>query len=93
MFEPVHGSAPDISGKGIANPLAAILSLVAGGFVWGVSGMILFIPLAAILKIICQNYKELEPLAGLMGDEITEGNDTSQGNNEPQPSFWKKLFK
>ncbi len=26
MFEPVHGSAPDISGKGIANPMAAILS-------------------------------------------------------------------
>jgi len=27
MFEPVHGSAPDIAGQGIANPLAAILSL------------------------------------------------------------------
>jgi tartrate dehydrogenase/decarboxylase/D-malate dehydrogenase len=26
MFEPVHGSAPDIAGKGVANPLAAILS-------------------------------------------------------------------
>jgi tartrate dehydrogenase/decarboxylase/D-malate dehydrogenase len=26
MFEPVHGSAPDIAGKGWANPLAAILS-------------------------------------------------------------------
>src|SRR5205807_2249831 len=26
MFEPVHGSAPDIAGKSIANPLAAILS-------------------------------------------------------------------
>jgi tartrate dehydrogenase/decarboxylase/D-malate dehydrogenase len=26
MFEPVHGSAPDIMGRGIANPLAAILS-------------------------------------------------------------------
>src|SRR5438552_211740 len=26
MFEPVHGSAPDIAGKGIANPLAALLS-------------------------------------------------------------------
>jgi len=24
MFEPVHGSAPDIAGKGIANPVAAI---------------------------------------------------------------------
>lgn len=27
LFEPVHGSAPDIAGKGIANPLAAFLSL------------------------------------------------------------------
>ncbi len=26
MFEPVHGSAPDIAGKGLANPTAAILS-------------------------------------------------------------------
>jgi 3-isopropylmalate dehydrogenase len=26
LFEPVHGSAPDIAGKGIANPLAVILS-------------------------------------------------------------------
>jgi tartrate dehydrogenase/decarboxylase/D-malate dehydrogenase len=27
LFEPVHGSAPDIAGKGIANPLAAIWSV------------------------------------------------------------------
>ena len=26
MFEPIHGSAPDIAGKGIANPIASILS-------------------------------------------------------------------
>jgi tartrate dehydrogenase/decarboxylase / D-malate dehydrogenase len=26
LFEPVHGSAPDIAGKGVANPLAAVLS-------------------------------------------------------------------
>ena len=26
LFEPVHGSAPDIAGRGIANPLAMILS-------------------------------------------------------------------
>ena len=26
MFEPIHGSAPDIAGKGIANPLAAVWS-------------------------------------------------------------------
>jgi tartrate dehydrogenase/decarboxylase/D-malate dehydrogenase len=28
MFEPVHGSAPDIAGKGIANPIAAIWTAV-----------------------------------------------------------------
>jgi 3-isopropylmalate dehydrogenase len=27
MFEPVHGSAPDIAGRGMANPIAAILSV------------------------------------------------------------------
>ena len=26
MYEPIHGSAPDIAGKGVANPLATILS-------------------------------------------------------------------
>ena len=26
LFEPVHGSAPDLAGKGLANPLAAVLS-------------------------------------------------------------------
>lgn len=40
MFEPVHGSAPDIAGKGIANPIAAIWSASQmmdffGEGVWG----------------------------------------------------------
>lgn len=84
---------PKIIGGGVSlNPLAAILSLVAGGFVWGVSGMILFIPLAAILKIICQNYTELEPIAGLMGDEITD--EMIKGkDSQAKKTFWKKLFK
>jgi 3-isopropylmalate dehydrogenase len=27
LFEPIHGSAPDIAGRGIANPYATILSI------------------------------------------------------------------
>ena len=34
MFEPIHGSAPDIAGKRIANPLASI---------WSVSQMLDFL--------------------------------------------------
>ncbi|WP_338792484.1 AI-2E family transporter [Bernardetia sp. MNP-M8] len=83
-----------IGGEVSLNPLAAILSLVTGGFVWGVSGMVLFIPLAAILKIVCQNYKELEPISGLMGDEITQGDEIIKGKEHtPRKPFWKKLFK
>lgn len=26
LYEPIHGSAPDIAGKGLANPIATILS-------------------------------------------------------------------
>ena len=36
IAEPVHGSAPDIAGKGIANPLAAILSAaLLVRYAWG----------------------------------------------------------
>ena len=37
VFEPVHGSAPDIAGTGIANPLAMFLSaamMLRHGFAW-----------------------------------------------------------
>jgi 3-isopropylmalate dehydrogenase len=27
LFEPIHGSAPDIAGRGVANPIGAILSI------------------------------------------------------------------
>lgn len=35
MFEPIHGSAPDIAGKGLANPLAAIWSVSQMLEFWG----------------------------------------------------------
>lgn len=36
VAEPVHGSAPDIAGQGVANPIAAILSgALLARFVWG----------------------------------------------------------
>ena len=30
LYEPIHGTAPDIAGKGLANPLACILSFAMG---------------------------------------------------------------
>ena len=39
LYEPIHGSAPDIAGKGIANPIATILSgalMLRYAFGWNV---------------------------------------------------------
>lgn len=39
-----------------------LVAIIAGGIVWGVSGMVLFIPFAAILKIISGHIDEFKPL-------------------------------
>jgi len=66
MFEPVHGSAPDIAGQGIANPLAAI---------WSVSQMMDFFGEekwgAVILESIKDILKETDRLTPDLGGEAT----------------------
>lgn len=49
------------------NPLVVLLAIIAGGILWGVSGMILFIPALAILKLISSKVESMEPLSRLLG--------------------------
>lgn len=42
--------------------LAMLLAVIAGGIIWGVAGMVLFIPFVAILKIVTDNIDEWKPL-------------------------------
>jgi predicted PurR-regulated permease PerM len=44
------------------NALAALVALLVGGVIWGVSGMVLFLPFAAILKIVSDYVEEWKPL-------------------------------
>ena len=48
------------------NTWATLVSIIAGGIIWGVSGMILFIPFVAILKIIADNVEGWNPLKILL---------------------------
>jgi predicted PurR-regulated permease PerM len=41
---------------------AILVALLAGGLIWGVSGMVIFMPLVAILKIISGHIEEWKPL-------------------------------
>jgi predicted PurR-regulated permease PerM len=49
------------------NPLVVLLVIVAGGVLWGVSGMILFIPFLGIVKIISEKVPTLKPVSVLLG--------------------------
>ncbi|MGB5979966.1 MAG: AI-2E family transporter, partial [Cyclobacteriaceae bacterium] len=49
------------------NAFAVLLSVIVGGMLWGVSGMILFIPMIGVIKIILEESKDLYPYATFLG--------------------------
>ena len=57
------------------NALAAILSIIIGAAVWGVAGMILFLPFTAMLRVFCEEYEELKPIALIIGEQNVIKND------------------
>lgn len=81
--------SPKIVGGSLkVNALTTILSLIIGATIWGVAGMILFLPFAAMLKVVCQEFDVLKPIALLIGTQ-----DEEEENKEPFISKWKKKFK
>ncbi len=57
-----------VGGKVSMNPLMTIIALFVGNFIWGLAGMILFIPGMAILKVIFDEVEGMEPYGFLLGD-------------------------
>ena len=65
--------SPKIVGGSLnINALTAILSLIIGAATWGLAGMILFLPFAAMLKVVFDQYDELKPLAALMSNDYIQ---------------------
>lgn len=70
-----------IGSKVDLNPLFTIMAIIIGGILWGVSGLILFIPFLGIAKIIFDNIKPLHPYAYLISDE----------SKSSKPTFGEKI--
>jgi predicted PurR-regulated permease PerM len=82
VIEPnVVGGQVNLSG------LSTILILIIGGYVWGVAGMILFIPMLGIAKIAFDHIEGLEPYGYLIGDQKKKSPSSKWGDKI------KKLFK
>jgi predicted PurR-regulated permease PerM len=58
-----------VGGSVNISPFFAIFILIAGGVFWGISGVILFLPLLGVIKIIFENVEGLQPFAYLIGDQ------------------------
>lgn len=61
---------PNIVGNNIKiNALAIILGLLTANMIWGMAGMLIVVPVLAILKIVMQHFEELRPFAFLISDK------------------------
>ncbi|MFA6645669.1 MAG: AI-2E family transporter [Sphaerochaetaceae bacterium] len=49
------------------SPFVILVSLSLWGFIWGVAGMFLAVPITSIVQIVCANVKSLKPIAVMIG--------------------------
>ncbi|NND08744.1 MAG: AI-2E family transporter [Saprospiraceae bacterium] len=64
---------PKIVGNQVSlNPLTAIVSLVLGAAIWGLSGVVLAIPIAGVVRIVCSHFELLQPMSFVMGTAVSE---------------------
>ncbi|WP_375415973.1 AI-2E family transporter [uncultured Hymenobacter sp.] len=81
---------PMITGSKVSiNPMAAIVALILGAELWGTPGMILSIPVTAVLKVVLDANKATEPWGFLLGD-VSDGSDTKADRSD-DVGFFKKL--
>ncbi len=60
--------APKILGDRLhLSPVVILLSLLFWGWLWGVVGALLAVPIASAIKIACENIDELQPVSIMMG--------------------------
>lgn len=69
------------------SPLFIIIAILVGGALWGPAGLILFVPLFAILKIIFDHTSSLKPVGFLIGYERP---DSGEGMVEKLKKKFKK---
>lgn len=63
-----NGIAPKVLGDQLnLSPVVVLLTLLFWGWLWGVVGALMSVPIAAAIKIACENIETLHPVAVMMG--------------------------
>ncbi|MDR1377769.1 MAG: AI-2E family transporter [Synergistaceae bacterium] len=62
------------------SPVVILLSLLLWGTIWGIPGALLSVPIASTIKIVCENFPSLQPIAIMMGSGTEK---TRESNSAP----------
>jgi predicted PurR-regulated permease PerM len=73
-----------VGGNVNISPFFTILILIVGGIIWGIAGVILFLPLLGMIRIFFDHVEGLYPYSYLIGD---------QGEAAGSVRIWQKLKK
>ena len=78
---------PNIVGSKVSiNPLAAIVMLLLGGQLWGLPGLVLALPMTAILKVILDANRGTEPFGFLLGEPGQEVEEEKEKERDQAPT-------
>jgi predicted PurR-regulated permease PerM len=67
---------PKVLGSSVKlNALAAIMAVLLGSFFWGIAGIVLAIPILAMIRIILTHVEPLRPVALLLSDDLYDQSD------------------
>lgn len=78
---------PAILGRSMSmSPVLVFLSIVVWGWMWGIMGVFLSVPILIAARMACEGYEDLRPLAMILGAEIPETMKPSNGSDNETPS-------
>jgi predicted PurR-regulated permease PerM len=69
------------------NAFTVFITIILGGMIWGVSGMILFIPVVGIMKIIIENSEKYSAYAIFFSDVENKSKPQPAGKGKIEPSY------
>ena len=50
------------------NPLAVFVGVLAWGWLWGIWGLLLGVPILVVIKVVCDSIDDFKPVGELLGD-------------------------
>ena len=64
----MHAIVPIVLSRRLAlNPVAIFVAIILWGWMWGIVGALLAVPLLASFKIVCERFEPLQPIAEFLG--------------------------